>query len=165
MRARPELLYAIADYSYDEYVSLSEILADDCGYGHPMAALEKVESWLVECPGVVKIMAEKQSFNYEPANLVVRVLLSHFVAFTADKLSHPEFYCWPGAWMAGRRVNDSSQGLFLRHLSLYSDTADGAGIFPRAFPGKDPAGLSRTLNIFYGNIIIYDLTRQWILRA
>jgi hypothetical protein len=163
-RDRQKLLSAITAYSRDEYIDLSKILTDACGYDHPMAALDRVASWSTECPGVAKIMAEKESFNYEPANLVVGVLLSHFVAFAADKLDHPEFYCWPGAWMAGRRANDSSQKLFLRHLSLYSDTADSTAIFPRAFPGKDPAGLSRTLDIFYGNIIMYDLTRQWILR-
>jgi hypothetical protein len=37
------------------------------------------------------------------------------------------------------------------------------GIFPRNIPGKDQAGLTRTLSIFYGNIVAYDLTKQWIL--
>lgn len=163
VRDRPNLLSTITDYSREEYLRLAEILTNACDYDHPMAALEKVAGWATEVPGVAKIMVEKETFIYDPANLVVRVLFSHFVAFSADKLRYPEFFCWTGAWMAGRRVCDNSQQLFLRYLSLYTDKADDDGIFPRRFPDKSPTGLIDTLTVFYANIVLYDLTRQWIL--
>jgi hypothetical protein len=161
-RDRPDLLSAITDYSRDSYVEIAEVLVDACGYDHPMAALERVVSW-ADASAVAEIMAEKETFLYKPANLVVRVLFSHFVSFCTDKLHHPEFFCWTGAWMAGRRFGEHSEGLFLRHLSLYSDRADDDGIFPRRLPGKDEGGLVNTLSVFYANIVVYDLTKQWIL--
>jgi hypothetical protein len=36
--------------------------------------------------------------------------------------------------------------------------------YPRRIPGVDEKALSRTLNIFSGNIVHHDLVRQWILR-
>jgi hypothetical protein len=94
----------------------------------------------------------------------MRVLFSHYVSFSTDKLARPEFFCWPGAWMAGERVGEESQRLFLKYLSLFTDRSESEEIVPRMVPGAQPADLTRTLSIFYGNIIIYDLTRQWILQ-
>jgi hypothetical protein len=164
VRDRPTLLSAITDYSRDNYMEVAEVLADACDYDHPAAALKRVASWATEAPGVAEIMAEKETFLYKSPNLVVRVLFSHFVSFSTDKLRHPEFFCWAGAWMAGRRVDQDSERLFLRHLPLYSDRADDDGIFPRLIPDKDEAGLINTLSVFYGNIVLYDLTRQWVLK-
>jgi hypothetical protein len=164
VRDRPNLLSAITDYSRHNYMEVAEVLGEACGYDHPVAALKRVVSWATEAPGVAEIMAEKETFLYKPTNLVVGVIFSHYVSFCTDKLNHPEFFCWTGAWMAGRRVSRESERLFLRNLSLYTDRADDDGIFPRRFPGKDEAGLIKTLSYFYGNIIVYDLTRQWILK-
>ena len=163
IRDRPVLLSAITEYSREEYMEVAGALTDACRYDHPAAAFERVARWATEAPGVAQIMAEKETFLYEPDNLVMRVLCSHFVSFYTDKLHYPEFFCWTGAWMAGRRVCENSRRLFLRHLSLYTDKADDDGIFPRNFPDKDPTGLVKTLSIFYSNIIFYDLTQQWIL--
>ena len=159
----PALLSTITEYSRREYLEAADVLTKACEYDHPAIALQTVAGWATQSEGVAKILAEKETFRYEPENLVVRVLFSHFVSFCIDKLEHPEFFCWPGAWMAGLRVCDKSQELFLKYLSLYTDRADNDRIFPREIPGKDPAAISQTLNIFYGNIVIYDLTRQWIL--
>ena len=65
--------------------------------------------------------------------------------------------------MAGPRVSAESQRLFLSDLSLYSDRADDDGVFPRDIPGKDKDRVLQTLNTFYGNNILFNLTRQWIL--
>lgn len=163
-RDRPDLASRITAYSREEYVDVSETLLEACDYDSTLMALEAIAGWATAVPGVARVMRERETFDYEPANLVVRVLFSHFVALSQDKLAHPEFFCWPGAWMAGRRAGPDSQAMFLRHLSLYSDQANDDGIFPRQRPGVDPANLVRTLNVFYQNIILYDLTRQWILK-
>jgi hypothetical protein len=111
----------------------------------------------------MRILKEKETFQFEPGNLVMRVLFSYFVSFSVDKLEHPEFFCWAGAWMAGERVGETSQRLFLKYLSLYTDQADSEEIVPRGIPGIEPQALIRTLSTFYGNIIQYDLVRQWIV--
>lgn len=162
VRDRPEFLNAINEYSRSEYFSVSSALSEVCGFDCPAAALQEIVRW-IHAPGVAKLLAEKVSFSFEPANLVVRVLFSHFVSFSSDKLNTPEFFCWPGAWMAGPRVCDLSQTLFLRYLSLFSDKADDGGIYPRRIPGVPEENLVTTLSIFYGNITVYDLTRQWTL--
>ena len=54
--------------------------------------------------------------------------------------------------------------MFLRHLSIFADRGDKDGIYPRDIPGKDRESVFRTLNTFYGNSLVYDLTRQWILQ-
>jgi hypothetical protein len=92
------------------------------------------------------------------------VVLSHFIALSLDKLEHPEFFCWAGAWMARPGASDKVQELFLRHLSVFADLGDKEGIYPRDIPGKDRESVFQTLNMFYGNNLVYDLTRQWILQ-
>lgn len=164
VRDRPELLTRITGYTRDEYLAVSEILTGACAYDPPLEALKQVDRWAALAPGVVQIMRERETFEFDRANLVVRVLFSHFVAFCQDKLARPEFFCWPGAWMVGDRVSDESQALFLRHLSLYSDQAEDDGIYPRNRPDVDPDNLVETLNTFYSNIVLYDLTRQWIVQ-
>ncbi len=160
---KPELRKAITDYSKEEYIQIAAALTESDGYDHPMAALQEIAGWIESVPGVKVVMEEQKSFNYELENLPVRVLFSHFLAFSSDKLENPEFFCWPGAWMTGTRISETTQQLFLSHLSLFSDKADDDGIFPRAFPDKDPEGIKRTFNVFFANAIIYDLTQQWIL--
>jgi hypothetical protein len=162
-RDRPTLLAAISDYSRKEYMQVAAILSEACGYDHPATALQTVEAWARDAPRIAEIMAEKETFQYGPANIVVRVLFSHFVSFCVDKLKHPEFFCWTGAWMAGRRVCETSQSLFLRYLSLFTDKADDEGIFPRHLPDKEPSALIKTLTNFYCNVMIYDLAQQWVL--
>ncbi len=159
----PELLGRITEYSRQEYMEVADVLTKACGYDHPGLALSTVETWATNIPGVVEILKEMETFRFDPGNIVVRVLFSHFVSFCIDKLKHPEFFCWAGAWLVGPRVSDNSQSLFLKHLSLFTDRADDDGIFPRNIPGKDPAAIIKTLSNFYANVVNYDLTRQWLL--
>lgn len=159
----PELRSAITNYTRAEYESAATKLTAACGYDHPFTALREIVRWIGASPSLEELMREQETFDYRAENLPVRVLFSHFLAFSRDKLDHPEFYCWPGAWMAGHRAVASNLKLFLAHLSLFSDKEDDDGVFPREFPGKDPESIKRTFNAFFGNNIIYDLTRQWIL--
>ncbi|OKO80577.1 hypothetical protein [Bradyrhizobium sp. AS23.2] len=160
----PELWTAVQNYSREEYVAVSEALMAACEYDHSLRGLEEVARWPEKVPAISELMAEKETFAFGVANLPVRVVLSHFIAFSIDKLAHPEFFCWAGAWMAGPRTSDEVQKMFLRHLSIYADRGDKEGIYPRDIPGKDQASVFQTLNMFYGNNLVYDLTRQWILQ-
>jgi hypothetical protein len=133
IRAHPELRTTVVQYSKAEYLAISEILASETGYGLPAIGLQTIAEWAEGCDGITSILKERNTFKFDRSNVVVRVLLSHFVSFSIDKLARPEFFCWPGAWLAG------------------------------PIPGKDPAAISQTLNDFYANIVMYDLTRQWTL--
>jgi hypothetical protein len=160
----PELQSAIKEYSREEYVVVSEALMAACEYGHPFRGLEEVVRWPQQASEIAQLMAEKETFAFGLENLPVRVVLAHFITLSIDKLAHPEFFCWAGAWMAGPRTSDVVQQMFLRHLSIFADRGDKQGIYPRDIPGKDRESVFRTLNMFYGNNLVYDLTRQWILQ-
>lgn len=89
-------------------------------------------------------------------------MFSHFMAFCGDKLTRPEFFCWPGAWMAGERLFPEIENLFHRHEALFMDKPDDGGIYPRLMPGKDETVVQENFERFYAVNVAYDLTRQWI---
>lgn len=88
----PELLGRITEYSRQEYMQVADMLTKACGYDHPGVALSVIESWATDIPGVVEILSEKETFRFDPGNVVVRVLFSYFIRFSIDKMKHPEFF-------------------------------------------------------------------------
>jgi hypothetical protein len=94
--------------------------------------------------------------------LPVHLMFAHYLAFCADKFVRPEFFCWPGAWMAGERLSNDVKALFGRHEAPFMDKADDGGIYPRLVPGKDEKAVHETFENFYAVNVAYDLTRQWI---
>lgn len=159
----PHLRSYIQKYSKTEYALASELLTEACGLDKPLAALGEIVSWIDKSEEIQALMSEYETFDYLPKNLTLRVFFSHFLAFCCDKLARPEFFCWPGVWMVGDYANEDTMPLWLRHLSLFSDRGDKPGIYPRSQPGRDPATVHRTFEQFYGGVVLYDLTRQWIL--
>jgi hypothetical protein len=159
----PHLKTSIRAYSREEYAEVSAQLTNATGYDHPFEALEAVASWITRAPGLERLMAERANFEFSLENLPVRVFLSHYVWFAKDKLEHPEFFCWAGAWMAGDRANEQAKALWLRHLSLFGDRGDKPGVYPRRRPGCEERVVKATFESFYGAVALYDLTRQWIL--
>jgi hypothetical protein len=110
-------------------------------------------------------MKEYRSFDYEPINLPVRFLFSHFLALMRDKLTTPEFFCWPGAWMAGTRVSEQGATLFNRHAAPFVDKQDDDGISPRLYTDRDEKLVKDIFYSFYGLNITYDMTNQWITQS
>ncbi|WP_127814928.1 hypothetical protein [Bordetella avium] len=159
----PHLRSYIQKYSKTEYALASELLTEACGLDKPLAALGEIVSWIDKSEEIQALMSEYETFDYLSKNLTLRVFFSHFLAFCYDKLARPEFFCWPGVWMIGDYANEDTMPLWLRHLSLFSDRGDKPGIYPRSQPGRDPATVHRTFEQFYGGVVLYDLTRQWIL--
>ncbi|KDB83928.1 hypothetical protein L495_0542 [Bordetella bronchiseptica CARE970018BB] len=159
----PHLRSYIQKYSKTEYALASELLTEACGLDKPLAALGEIVSWIDKSEEIQALMSEYETFDYLPKNLTLRVFFSHFLAFCCDKLARPEFFCWLGVWMVGDCANEDTMPLWLRHLSLFSDRGDKPGIYPRSQPGRDPATVHRTFEQFYGGVVLYDLTRQWIL--
>lgn len=160
----PHLKNAIKDYSKKEYIAVSSELTKHAGYDHPMAALQAICDWVIEAPGLSKLMDEYRTFEYSQTNLPIRVFLSHFVALCNDKLKKPEFFCWAGIYMSNQREMKDVQEVWLRHLSLFSDRGDKNGVYPRKWPNRSEKNIKETFERFYGTMALYDLTRQWLLK-
>ena len=160
----PHLKQSITEYSKEEYIAVSEKLTEAAGYDHPMEGLNAVLKWLEKAPGLSKLMEEYRTFEYEPMNLPIRLFLSHFVALCQDKVKHPEFFCWPGVYMAGDKSNNDIREIWLRHLSLFSDRGDKEGVYPRSWPNRAEKAVIDSFQRFYGAMALYDLTRQWLLK-
>lgn len=158
----PHLKSAIVAYSREEYIAVSTALAEATGMDPPVAALKEIVGWLEELPELRALMEEHRTFRFDRMHQPVRVFVSHFVDFVRDKLARPEFFCWPGHWMVGDGA-EQTVGLWLRHLSLFSDRGDKPGVYPREWPDRDPSDIKEMFERFYGTMALYDLTRQWIL--
>lgn len=160
----PHLKQSITEYSKEEYIAVSEELTETAGYDHPMEGLNAVLKWLEKAPGLPKLMEEYRTFEYDSMNLPIRVFLSHFVALCRDKIEHPEFFCWPGIYMAGEKNKKDVRDIWLRHLSLFSDRGDKEGVYPRKWPNRADTAVIDTFQRFYGTMALFDLTRQWLLK-
>uniref|UniRef100_A0A9E7ZK67 Uncharacterized protein n=1 Tax=Bosea sp. NBC_00436 TaxID=2969620 RepID=A0A9E7ZK67_9HYPH len=163
VRRNPDLKNSIKNHSREEYVNLSEKLAEAAKIDSPIKALETVLGWGEQIPGLKGLMEEHSKFEYNAENLPIRVLFSHFIAFARDKFRRPEFFCWPAAWLVGNPVGADVAALWLRHLSLFTDRGDKPGVYPRIWPDRDPAAVQETFETFYQSMALYNLTRQWIL--
>lgn len=164
-RQRPDLAHTITQYSRAEYAEVSGVLADLLQIDPPLAIAETVTQWVRDSEVVKSLMAEHERFAYGDINLPVRLLFSHFLAFSEDKLSRPEVLCWPGAWMTGKRVSSEIVGLFERCSAPFLDKAEDGGIYPRLMVDKDESIVQRSFDGFYAMNVTYDLTRQWIAKA
>lgn len=161
----PEVSETIKTYSRAEYEEVSEKLAAALKIDSPLAVARTVASWPSSSRGFFELSLERKTFDFKPVNLPIRVMLSHFVAFMTDKAARPEFFCWPGAWMAGERVSDLEASLFESHSVLFVDQVGNRGVFPRLQAGKDEALVQSTFQSFFSSVAAYDLTRQWIADA
>lgn len=159
----PELAQIIQDYSRAEYIEVSQRLSEAMIIHAPIKIAKAVAAWPKNSVSIAALMEELRTFEFEPANLPIRFMLSHFIAFMTDKAQYPEAFCWPGAWMAGDRVSEHISELFDRHRAPFVDKADDDGVFPRTYPDKDEAAVQRTFQSFYAATVTYDMTRQWIV--
>lgn len=158
----PHLKNEIKNYSKSEYIGVSNQLVEMTGYDQPMEGLSAILKWFDEAPELTNLMEEHRTFEYQNMNLPIRVFLSHFVAFCKDKFDHPEFFCWPGIHLSEGKGNTSE--MWLRHLSLFSDRGDKAGVYPRNWPNRSKEAVMQMFQKFYGTMALYDLNRQWILK-
>ncbi|MEZ0497434.1 hypothetical protein [Sphingomonas sp. IW22] len=158
----PEVANVVRNYSRAEYVEVTEKLASGLLVDTPLAVANTCAAWAAEDGPFSALMGEHRTFQYDPTNLPVRVMFSHFLAFMRDKALTPEIFCWPGAWMAGLRVHASVQTLFERHSALFVDKEDDDGVFPRLQSDRDMDAVQRMFESFYAANVTYDMTDQWI---
>lgn len=158
----PEVATKVRAYSFDEYEEVSEKLAKALKFDSPLTIARAIAAWPERSEGFATLRQEWTTFAFKDGDLPIRVMLSHFQEFMTDKAKRAEFFCWPGAWMAGERVSPEIERLFDRHGALFIDKLGNTGVFPRVLPGRDQAIVHATFEKFFGSVTVYDLTRQWI---
>ena len=162
-RDLPELLGAIKDYTRGEYEAVSDRISAAMRIPSPMQITARCESW-ARGP-MSSLMEEYRTYNYQPTNRAVRVLLSHFLAFSRDKLATPEVFCWPGAWMAGSNLSDRVVDLFDRHGALFVDRETDSGIYPRMRKGYTEKAIQQMFEGFFAAVVVYEMTDQLIVKS
>lgn len=162
---RPDLARTIQRYSKAEYIEVSETLSSMLLIDSPHTVAATVTRWIGASQALESLAAEYANFDYSTINLPVHFLFSHFLEFNKDKLSRPEFFCWPGVWMTEERVSLETGRLFERHSAPFIDKADDGGIYPRLISGKSQTLIQATFENFYATNVSYDMTRQWITRT
>jgi hypothetical protein len=158
-----ELLGAITNYSRDEYEAVSDRISAAMWVPSPMQIAAKCDRWARG--SMSSLMEEHRTYNYQPANHAVRVLLSHFLAFSQDKLATPEVFCWPGVWMAGSKLSDKAIDLFERHGALFVDRETDSGIYPRMRKDYGEKAVQKMFNDFYAAVVTYEMTDQLIVKS
>jgi hypothetical protein len=153
---------ALGNYTREQYLDVSGTLSAALRDPSPLSITTKCSQWIGEGQPLAYLLDEHRTFDFLPVNPPVRVLFSHFLVFMRDKMKMPEFFCWPGAWMAGDRVSDSISALFDQHCALFVDKEDDDGIFPRMVTGRDPRLVQEMFDTFYNATVLYDMTDQWI---
>lgn len=159
----PDVFKAICNYSRQEYMEVSEKLCHAMVEHPPLEIAQEFCRWTKNST-FKDLMAEHVAFKFEKNNVVARILFSHFLNFMRDKFDRPEFFCWPGVYMAGDKLESDAMTLFDRHSALFVDKEDDDGIYPRLLSGRSEDALQAVFQDFYANNVIYDLTRQWIVQ-
>jgi len=160
----PEFKYIIDDYAPKKYFVISTLLCKAIGVIAPITYLCELEAWRENEEGLIELMQQNEKFSFENGNLLVRLLFARFLSFNGDKLSNPEFFCWPGAYVAGGRMEKIHSHLYLKHQALFKENVN-MDIGPSKLPGIDEKNLSNTAGDFYIYMALFNLCQQWILEA
>lgn len=160
----PELRAFVKNYSKEEYQELTQSLSNLTGVGDHLFELNRLDRHTRKNSEATKLIKEHDSFRFSRNNIVLQVLTGEFLAFVRDRLEFPEFFCWTGYWLtkgSGERQRD----LWLKNLSLFSDKVDDGALFPRNHPSRSKDDVLEVFNQFYGAIILYDMSKQWVLNS
>lgn len=157
----PELKTGINEYSIEEYTRIATILSHAISSKSPLEIAEEVSSWTEQDPHISELMEQEKTFSFSNDNFPIRVLLSRFIKMKQDKLLRPDFFCWPGMYLAGEKTSNENVSIFAEHQSLFCDREDG-DIYARLIPGKPEANIKDTFESFYTWMSFYQLCRQWI---
>jgi len=155
---------AVQEFSRGEYEEISAEICDRAKEFTPLQNSLVFAKWFEPTGVLGGLRKEYENYSFDPMNYPLRHLFAHFLAFQEDRAKRPEFFCWPGAWLAGERASGVEQALFEKHGALFVDKEDHDGIFARLQPGRSEAAVQGTFDSFYQNTVLYDLIDQWIGR-
>jgi hypothetical protein len=156
---------SVQTYSAAEYWEVSQQLSDSIMSPSPKELAEAVVRYADEHPAWSQLVNEDRTFEYSERNFPIRVLLGRFTSMQRDRLTAPQFFCWPGMCMTSyRQALDTKTvaALFGEHAALFLNRPD-LDVYPRAAPGKDEAILQHLLDEFYAWVSVYEMTRQWLV--
>lgn len=162
-----DFLNSILECSADEYWRVSEILCAGLISPSPRALAETIVNWADNHENWIAVAAEGRTFDFQPGNYPIRVLLSRFIQFQRDKLVSPHFFCWPGMCMTtDQKVIDPANALrlFNEHEALFLNKPEDLDVYPRLVKGVDEAKLQGLVDDFYAWVSMYELTRQWLVQ-
>lgn len=160
-----DFLNSIRDCSAVEYWRVSEVLCAALLSPSPRTLSETIVNWADKHENWQTLDVEGRTFDFQPSNYPIRVLLSRFIQFQRDKLVSPHFFCWPGMCMTtDQRVIDPAIALrlFNEHQALFLNKPD-LDVYPRLVKGVDETKLQELVNNFYAWVSMYELTRQWLV--
>lgn len=160
----PAMKSAVHKYERNEYEMVTGELAKAAKDFSPTLIAETFSGWFSPDGPFASLRREYEEYSFEPSNFVIRHLFAHFLSFQEDKAERPEFFCWPGAWLAGEKANEHGREMFEKHGALFVDKEDDDSVFARLQPGRSEATVQSVFNEFYSNAVVYDLTDQWISR-
>lgn len=158
----PAMKDAVHKYDCNEYEMITGEISIAAIDFPPSTIAKTFSNWFSSEGPFKNLRREYEEYSFEPVNFAIRHLFSHFLAFQEDKAVRPEFFCWPGAWLAGEKTSEFGRELFEKHGAIFVDKEDDNSVFPRLQPGRDEATAQAVFNEFYANTVIYDLTDQWI---
>ncbi len=158
----PEMKQAVKTHSRMEYEALSTKLCESLKEAPPLDIAKIFSDWFSEAGPLANLRDEYKTYIFKPGNYAIRHLFAHFLAFQEDKYKRPEFFCWPGAWLAGELASIENSAIFEKHAALFVDREFENGVFPRIQIGRDEATVQVTFDEFYRNNVIYELVNQWI---
>jgi hypothetical protein len=158
----PALRHFVVNYSAEEYRKVVQTLSESTGLSNHLSDLSQLERHCKAHPEASRLIDEHRSFSFSPHNIALRILTGEFLAFVRDRLEYPEFFCWTGYWLTKEGV-DLQRALWLKHLSLFTDKVDDGALFARLPPGRSAQNVLEAFNQFYASILLYDLTKQWVL--
>lgn len=165
--ARPrkaELLHAAAMYSREGYIEVAETLSREFGWRSPVESSARVAAWPSSSAEAAELAAEDATFRFRADDLSVRVFVARFLSFQRDKLQYPEFFVWPGVFVAGQAnsapAQDRAGELFGNYEPLFKVHASGE-IRATQIIGRSVPDVLEMFRGFYSWIAYYDLVRQW----
>ena len=157
----PNLRTAITQYSANEYADVSTVLCRALKTFTPLVIAQEVNRWVKNGPAFHACLADHDTGRASLENLPLQVLFGQFAAYARDKARFAHILCWPGAHMAGSRVNEDCIGLFSRQSPMFIDRAEDAMIVPVLRAGLDEATVYERFQGFYEGHALYNLTSQW----
>lgn len=160
----PAMKDAVRDYERNEYEMITGELSKMAIDFPPTLITKTFADWFSPEGPFAGLRREYEKYTFELGNYVIRHLFAHFLAFQEDKAERPEFFCWPGAWLAGEKLNEDGRELFEKHGALFVDKENDDSVFARLQPGRSEETVQAVFNEFYANTVVYDLTDQWISR-
>jgi hypothetical protein len=159
------LKVAIQNYSMEEYITVTNMLANAIGDISPYDSLTLVSKWIKTEQKIQDLLKEETAYKFKSENLPIRLFFSKFLRFQEDKFKYPHIFCWPGInFTDANKTLSLALDLFEKHKALFIDDING-NIYHSTFKGYTDEQVDNTLNGFYAWNSVYDMTRKWIVET